>query len=178
MPALKTWLHPAVWFCIPLNVGQEAAARSQQSPPALLAAGDRRTRLRSCGGHTTGQREPWGELARGPRAAPTTARCTYALPGHRKGWLQRTPLFFQPIQLCGRCVIHNNTTALPHPQKTHKNPNLRTTSPTNSIVEPQTPPLPAQAKHLLSSSVLAFLLTPFVRSFDSVSKFLVLKNTC
>lgn len=134
MPALRMWLHPAVWVCIPLNVGQEAAVRSQRSPPALPATGRGDGGGAADGsapgeGWTTGQRDAVG---RAPSHAPTTARCTYFLPGQRKGWLWRTPLVSTPFSFVAAVSFTTIPQPSPTPRKTHKTPQPENHFPTNS----------------------------------------------
>lgn len=110
------WLHPAVWLCVPLNVGQEAAARSRRSRRALPAAGGTDGQLRSCEGARHGAAGSRGASQhRAPTHAPTTAHCTLLLARAEKGMAVEDTTFLNSIQLCGGCVIRNNTTALPHP---------------------------------------------------------------
>jgi len=93
-----------------------------------------------------------GASPQGPHTRPHHSTPHLLLAGAEKGMAVKDNAFFSPIQLCGGCVIHNNTTALPRPQKKNiKSPKLRPTSPQTAQL--QTPPPSTQTKHFLSSSV-------------------------
>lgn len=117
MPALKTWLHPAVWFCIPLNVGQEAAVRSQQSPPALLATGTDR------GGSTPAGDTQQGSGSRGvsPHGAPVLPPPPHAAPtpcrGRERDGCRGHYFFFNPFSFVATVSFTTIPQPSPNPRK-------------------------------------------------------------